>query len=571
MLNPVAVAEEAVVQALVDAFGADFSDVDPVVRPSAFADYQANVALSLARQMRRSPRDIATAIVDKLASPGIARTEVSGPGYINVYLDDNWLSAALSDRRQEVMSIVDPARVSKRVVIDYSSPNVAKEMHVGHLRTTVVGDSIARLREAIGDTVVRQNHIGDWGTPFGMLIEVLVRSEDPRQDLQQVRTDPNTFYKAARARFDQEPEFADAARRRVVLLQSGDPETLELWRTLVSSSVDYFEELYRRLGIRLERVDLDGESTYNDQLPLVCDELETLGLAETSEGALCVFPKGFQGRDGKPLPLIIRKSGGGYGYATTDLATIKHRVTELEATEIIYVVGAPQAQYLQMVFATAQEAGWLSRDVAVAHVQIGNVLGADGKILKTRSGESPKLSDLIDNAVARARSAISAADLDSAEFASVAEVVGTGAVKYADLSVAHNTEYTFDLDRMTALTGNTGPYLQYAGVRLRSLLKDQDGIGEQIRLLEPAERSLGLMLLQYARAVHTAAESNSPHVLAAYLFEAAQRFSAFYDACRIVDPDNTETTSSRLALCRRAFEVIEHGLELLGIAIPSRM
>lgn len=553
------------------AFGSELKGVDPVVRPSAFADYQSNVALGLAKRLRRSPRDIASVIVGHLDETAIARADVSGPGYINVFFDDAWLSDSLSKWSERAISLANPSRAPRRVVIDYSSPNVAKEMHVGHLRTTVVGDAIARIRNAIGDTVIRQNHIGDWGTPFGMLIEELVRSNDSRRDLEQVRTDPNSFYKAARARFDREPGFADAARQRVVLLQAGDEPTLRLWRTLVSTSVEYFESLYQRLGVLLERDDLDGESRYNDDLAEICADLEEIGLARISEGALCVFPKGFTGRNAEPLPLIIRKSDGGYGYATTDLATIKHRANHLHADEIIYVVGAPQAQYLEMVFAVAREAGWLSSNVRVQHVQIGNVLGTDGKILKTRSGESPKLSALIDSAVERAAEAISAPDVDLDEGRFIAEVVGIGAVKYADLSVSHNTEYAFDLERMTALTGNTGPYLQYAGVRLRSLLKS-DGFGcSRIDLVEPAERALGLFLLQYEKAVHSAAESSSPHVLAAYLFETAQRFSAFYDSCRIVDPAEAATTASRLALCRRTFEVVEHGLGLLGIVIPPRM
>ena len=362
------------------------------------------------------------------------------------------------------------------VPIDYSAPNVAKEMHVGHLRTTVVGDALARTLEHLGHRVVRQNHIGDWGTPFGMLIEHLLDVGEDSDEARALVESPNDFYQAARAKFDGDEEFAARARRRVVTLQSGDPETMRLWEELIELSKAYFNTIYATLDVTLTDADLAGESSYNDELAEICDELEAAGIATISEGALCVFLDGYTGREGKPVPLIIRKSDGGYGYATTDLATIRHRIRDLGADRVLYVIGAPQALHLQMVFDTARKAGWLTDDVEVVHVRIGNVLGPDGKILRTRSGAPIKLMDLLQEGIEKAEQVLaeSRPELDAATRTAIAKDVGIGAVKYADLSVSHDSEYTFDFDRMLALTGNTGPYLQYAAARIRSILRKAD-------------------------------------------------------------------------------------------------
>jgi arginyl-tRNA synthetase len=558
----------------VAAFGEEYADTDPVLRPSQFADFQANVALALAKKLGRPPREVADLLVEHLDVSGVCHEpQVSGPGFINLRLDEAWLGRAvdgLADDGRLGVPTQDPLVVP----IDYSAPNVAKEMHVGHLRTTVVGDSLARTLEHLGHHVIRQNHVGDWGTPFGMLIEHLLDVGEHSHEAALLRTDPNAFYQAARVAFEGEPAFADRARRRVVALQAGDPETLELWQELVDLSKVYFNSIYSTLGVGLRDEHLAGESSYNDDLAAVCDELEAAGIATMSEGALCVFLDGYTGREGKPVPLIIRKSDGGYGYGTTDLATVRHRVRDLHANRMLYVIGAPQSLHLQMVWDTARKAGWLPPTVEVVHVQIGNVLGPDRKILKTRSGAPLRLMALLDEAVAAARAVVdeSRPDLDESLRASIAPQVGIGAVKYADLSVAHESEYVFDLDRMVALTGNTGPYLQYAAARVRSILRAAgDGVRGPVRLGEPSERALALALLGFGDVVVQVGDVLEPHRLCGYLFDLAQTFSGFYESCPVLSAPDEETRGSRLTLAQVTLDVLEAGLGLLGIAAPERM
>src|SRR5690606_4239718 len=395
MADPQEVLAQRVQSAIGAAFGPEHAETDPVIRPSQFADYQANAALALAKRLGRKPREAAAEIVERLDVGDVCReVEISGPGFINLTLRDEWIAAQaqalLSDARLGV-----PVQERQNIPIDYSAPNVAKEMHVAHLRTTVVGDALARTLEFLGHNVVRQNHIGDWGTPFGMLIEHLLDVGEDSEEAQQLKTDPNTFYQAARAKFDSDEEFSARARKRVVSLQAGDPETLRIWQGLIELSKAYFNRVYSTLDVTLTDADLAGESMYNDMLEEVCRELEDMGLAVTSEGALCVFLDGFTGREGKPVPLIVRKSDGGYGYATTDLATIKYRVAELKADRVLYVVGAPQNLHFRMVWETARLAGWIPDGVEPVHVQIGNVLGSDGKILRTRSGKPIRLMELL--------------------------------------------------------------------------------------------------------------------------------------------------------------------------------
>ena len=460
--------------------------------------------------------------------------------------------------------------------IDYSAPNVAKEMHVGHLRTTVVGDALARTLEHLGHEVVRQNHVGDWGTPFGMLIEHLLDVGRDSAEAHDLEASPNRFYAAARAKFDGDEAFATRARQRVVTLQAGDPETLTLWGELIELSKAYFNRIYRLLDVTLTDADLAGESIYNEALEGICDELEASGIATTSEGALCVFLDGHTGREGKPVPLIIRKSDGGYGYATTDLATIKHRVQDLGADRALYVVGAPQALHFQMVWETARLAGWLPDGVEVTHVKIGNVLGPDGKILRTRSGDPIRLMSLLEEAVERAEGVIaeSRPDLDAESRSKIAWQVGIGAVKYADLSVSHDSEYTFDFERMLSLQGNTGPYLQYAAARIRSILRKATEAGHSpgpIVLGEEAERGLGLAILGFGDVVASVGDLLEPHRLCGYLFELAQAFTAFYESCPVLKADDAAVRASRLALCARTLDVLETGLDLLGIQTPAQM
>ena len=561
-------------EALGAAFGEEYADADPLIRPSQFADYQANVAMSLAKRLGRPPREVAATLVQHLGLADICEpVEVSGPGFLNLRLRDAWLGAAVTALAEDERLGV-PVQQRQVVPIDYSAPNVAKEMHVGHLRTTVVGDALARTLEHLGHEVVRQNHVGDWGTPFGMLIEHLLDVGEESPEADRLRTDPNAFYQAAREKFAGDRPFADRSRARVVSLQAGDPDTLRLWQELVDLSKAYFNRIYRTLGVGLRDEHLAGESTYNDDLAAVCDELEQAGIATMSEGALCVFLDGFTGREGKPVPLIIRKSDGGYGYATTDLATVRHRVRDLHADRMLYVIGAPQSLHLRMVWATARLAGWLPPSVEVVHVQIGNVLGPDRKILKTRSGAPLRLMSLLEEAIAKARTVVDEArpDLSMDERAEIAPQVGIGAVKYADLSVAHDTEYTFDLDRMVALTGNTGPYLQYAAARVRSILRSADDLTPyQIVVGEPAEHDLALALLGFGDVVVQVGDALEPHRLCTYLFDLAQAFSGFYENCPVLGAEDDGTRASRLGLCRTTLEVLVPGLGLLGLSSPERM
>jgi arginyl-tRNA synthetase len=570
----VGVLTERFQHALGEAFGEEYADADPVIRPSQYADFQANAALALAKRLGDKPREVAQRIVDALDLTGIAEApEISGPGFVNIRLAPAWIAAQVSglDDRLGV-----PVQDRQIIPVDYSAPNVAKEMHVGHLRTTVVGDALVRTLEHLGHHVIRQNHVGDWGTPFGMLIEHLLAVGEGSPDAQLLVTDPNAFYGAANAKFVAGGEFATLARSRVVSLQAGDPDTLRLWHELVDLSKLYFNRIYSTLGVTLTDADLAGESSYNAELAEICEELEASGIATISDGALCVFLDGYTGREGKPQPLIIRKSDGGYGYATSDLATIRRRVRDMHADRILYVIGAPQALHLNMVWDTARKAGWLTDDVEVVHVQIGNVLGPDRKILRTRAGNPLKLMQLLEEAVAHARSVVDEArpDLDPEVRAAIAPQVGIGAVKYADLSVAHDSEYVFDLDRMVSLTGNTGPYLQYAAARIRSIFRSAGISPEQadapIVLTEPAERALALALLDFGDVVVHVGDQLEPHRLCGYLFDLAQHFSAFYEQCPVLKAD-TEARASRLALCAATLAVLDQGLELLGIARPEQM
>lgn len=607
MNNPAELVVPRVQAAIATAFGEEFRQADPVVRPSQFADIQINAAMALAKKAGLPPRDAAAKIVEALNLDGICTSvEISGPGFINLSFDGTWIEELLnaeSVRAASPATAVTPAATPQRVVVDYSSPNVAKEMHVGHLRTTVVGDSLVKVLESLGDTVIRQNHIGDWGTPFGMLIEHWLEIGEDSPEAALLVEDPSAFYQAARAKFDASATdaegFATRARLRVVALQGGDAETFAVWQRLVAQSKRYFNAIYSTLGISLTDDHIAGESSYDAHLAQLCQELEDRGLARISDGALCTFPEGFSGRDGQPLPLIIRKSDGGYGYGTTDLATIRYRVRDLAANRILYVVGAPQNVHLRMVMASARDAGWLPDTVEAVHVQIGNVLGEDGKILKSRSGAPVKLMALLEEAVDRARAVIDASrpELSEEERAVTARQVGIGAVKYADLSTGHDTEYVFDFDRMLALSGNTGPYVQYAAARIRSILRKagvleqitsgldggtpasaaaaagatgENGPATAIAVVEPAERALALHLLEFDATLNKVREALEPHRLCGYLFELAQLFTAFYDQCPVLKAEES-VRDSRLALCALALRRLSGGLELLGIETPENM
>jgi arginyl-tRNA synthetase len=467
--------------------------------------------------------------------------------------------------------------VRHRVVLDYSAPNVAKEMHVGHLRGTVIGDSLARTLRFYGHEVIARNHVGDWGTPFGMLIEHLCDIGEDEAAHELSVGDLDGFYKAARQKFDADDAFKERSRQRVVSLQGGDPETLRLWRILVDESVAYFDGVYRLLGVGLTPDDVVGESSYNPMLDQVVADLDEAGLLVESEGAQCVFPEGFTNREGDPLPLIVRKTDGGYGYAASDLAAVRDRVSNLGCDRLYYVVGAPQAQHLEMVFAVAHQAGWVPEGTVTEHIAFGNVLGSDRKMLKTRSGASLKLVDLLNEAVERADRALAErqAGYSDDERGLLAEMIGIGAVKYADLSTERMRDYVFDWDRMLAFEGDTGPYLAYAHARIRSIFRrlDRDGPdpASAVTLSTPQERSLALELLRFKEALDATLEWFAPHRLCNYLFGIAQAFTAFYEACPVLRAEDDETRESRLVLCDVTARTLEVGLSLLGIGAPDRM
>jgi arginyl-tRNA synthetase len=586
MAVPQEVLAERVGAAIVAAFGAEHASADPLIRPSAFADFQSNAALPLAKRLRRGSRDIAAEISRHLDLTGVAEpAEVSGPGFINLTLTTEWIAAQAAEQLADPRLGARAADPPQVVVVEYSSPNIAKEMHVGHLRTTIVGDALARILEFAGHHVIRDNHVGDWGTPYGMLIEHLLDSGEDSAEADLLRSDPNSFYQAARRKFESDPGFAERSRLRVVKLQSGDGDTIRLWQHLVDLSRDYLHRIYGQLGVTLTDADIRGESFYNSMLADVCDELEASGVAVISDGALCAFPPGFTGRDGEPLPVIIRKSDGGYNYSTSDLATVRYRVRDLHADRAIYVVGAAQALHFRMVFAVAKQAGWIPPGARFEHAQIGNVLGTDGKMLRTRAGGTIKLSELLRESVERAGHVFdelgTSSELDAREREEIAQAVGIGAVKYADLSTALDSEYVFDWDRMISFKGNTGPYLQYATTRIRSIFRKAGLDPAQVaggllansglRLAEDAERALALTLLRFGPAVRQAGETSRPHVLAAFLFDAASAFTTFYEQCPVLKAADESVRESRLALSALTLRVLTTGLGLLGVPVPERM
>ncbi|WP_436537022.1 arginine--tRNA ligase [Actinoplanes sp. HUAS TT8] len=524
--------------------------VDPVVRSSPHADFQSGAPLALARELGRPPREIAAEVAAKADLSGISDVEVSGPGFLNLTVSDSLLTAALKATALDDRLGVPRTGNPHRIVIDYSGPNVAKEMHVGHLRSTIIGDALARTAEWLGHDVIRVNHLGDWGTPFGMLVEHLT---DLGGDAEHSISDLTAFYQAARVKFDGDEDFRTRARLRVVALQSGDPVSRELWRKLVAQSERYFLDVYHRLGVTLGPDDFAGESRYQGDLDGIVAELGEKGLLTESDGALCAFPDGFTGRDGVPLPLIVRKADGGYGYAATDLAALRHRVG-LGGQRLLYVVGAPQRIHFAMVFAVARAAGWLPDGVIAEHIGFGSILGADGKMLKTRAGDTVKLAELLDEAVGRAS----------------APEIGIGAIKYADLSGDRRGDYVFDFDRMLAITGNTGPYLQMAHARVRSIFRKAGAEPGPVTIAEPAERALALALLGFEAAVTVAAEQAEPHRLAVYLHDLAQAFSVFYERCPVLraEPD---VRASRLGLADLTARTLHTGMFLLGIEAPDEI
>jgi len=564
--------------ALERAFGVEYRDIDPLLRRSDRAHYQVNVAMSLGKALRRPPREVAQALLAELDLSDLCTeggVEVAGPGFINLTLRDEVLAAALGELSASPRLAVPQAEVLDVCVIDYASPNIAKEMHVGHLRSSIIGDTLCRVLAFRGHTVIRQNHIGDWGTPFGMLIEHLVDVQEEGA----ASLDPSQlgdFYRAARVKFDTDPGFADRARTRVVSLQAGDAATLALWHQFVDSSKRYMAAVFERLGVQLVDADVRGEGFFNAKLPEIAAELAARGIAVVDDGALCVFPPGFNGREGEPLPLIVRKKDGGYGYGATDLAALRFRREELGGTRLLYVVGSPQQQHLAMVFEVAKMAGWLAAPVRAEHVAFGSVLGDDRKMLKSRSGENVKLIELLDEAVERAAAAVLERnpELPEEERAVVARQVGIGAVKYADLSSDRIKDYVFDWKRMVAFEGNTGGYLQYAHARIQSIIRKAAGDGGAsagaLLIAAPAERALALELLTFGRTLGEVEASLEPHKLCGYLYGLASSFSTFFQECPVLKSEPAER-ASRLALCALTARTLATGLDLLGIEAPQRM
>jgi arginyl-tRNA synthetase len=554
--------------AVVACFGDAYAGIDPELRPATrpeFGHLQSNLPLRLAGPLSLPPREIGARLVDAVDLGDVGTLELAGAGFLNLTWSPGVLGGVVGDLLTDPHLGVPVPKTPQRVVVDYSSPNVAKQMHVGHLRSTVIGDALARVLSYAGHDVVRQNHLGDWGTQFGMLVEELLGEglSDPTRVAGLDMSELLALYQRAKARFDDDPGFADSARRRVVSLQSGDPTTLALWQALVDASMTEFEATYSRLGVLLTEDDFDGESRYNPHLPGIVEDLRALGLLTESAGAQVVYPDGFTGRDGAQLPLIVRKADGGFGYAATDLATIRHRVDDLAVDRVVYVVDHRQSQHFDMVFAVARAAGWLPDTVEVQHIGFGTVLGPDGRPFKTRSGETVTLTSLLDDA----EEAV-AARYDNTE---VVRAVANAAVKYADLSNHLARDYVFDLARMSATTGETGPYLQYAHARVCSILAQAPQQTYRIGTLDhPAEQRLALELAGFAPVVAKVADTLEPHHLTAYLYGLATALTAFYENCPVLKADG-QVRQTRLALCEATRRVLSEGLGLLGIEAPRRM
>lgn len=564
-------------------------DLDPLIRESKeakFGDYQANAVMGLAKRLGKNPRELAAELLKQLELKDLCdKVEVAGPGFINLTLAKTALAAFLetvkNDERLGVARVEHPVKH----IIDFSSPNLAKEMHIGHLRTTVTGESIARIIEFMGHPLERVNHIGDWGTQFGMLIEhVCTAQPDVLKNPAAFQiADLESFYKVAKKRFDEEAGFADAARKRVVALQAGDPEAKKLWQIFVQESLRHCHEIYNLLDVTLTDV---GESFYNDRLAGIVEEFKRSGLAKVDGGAVCVFLDGFVNRDGEPLPMIIQKSDGGYNYDTTDLAAIKYRIQECGGRQLIYVTDLRQAQHFDILFAAARKIGWASESVQLRHIGYGMILGQDRKPFKTRDGGTVKLIDVIRESVARSREIIrknrteAGQNINENKIENIAEAAGLAAVKYFDLSHNLSSDYVFHWDHMLAMDGNTGPYMLYAHARIQSIGRKSGLSWEEvvskgkIILDHPSELALAKRLAVFADVVATVATELKPNLLTEYLFSLAKAFSGFYDkntGVPILEAPSPELKLSRLLLCHLTARTLKLGLSLLSIGVVDEM
>jgi arginyl-tRNA synthetase len=533
-----------------------------------FGDYQINGVMGAAKKNRQNPRELAQKVAEALQENHlIATAEVAGPGFINLRLRPEklvqYIESALQDDHLGITRSSEP----QTIVIDYSSPNLAKEMHVGHLRSSIIGDSLNRVLSFLGHKVIAQNHVGDWGTQFGMLVAYLTeQQQNGCADLE--LADLEQFYRNAKVRFDEDENFANTAREYVVKLQSGDSSVLTLWQQFVQTSLQHAQAVYQKLGLKLLPSDVTGESFYNDQLQPTVNELLAKGIAVDSDGTKVVFLEEFKNQDNEPAPFIIQKKDGGFLYASTDLACLRYRINTLHANRLLYVVDARQSLHFNELFTVARKAGWLPENVHAEHVPFGTMMGKDGKPFKTRSGDTVKLMDLLNEAVTRASALVASKnpDLSPAEIAHIGQVVGIGAVKYADLSKNRTSDYIFDWDSMLSFEGNTAPYLQYAYTRIQSVFRKAGTWDKNtsINLNEPLEQQLAVELLRFEDVLDSVADSTYPHYLAAYLYQIATLFSRFYEACPILKADDA-TRNSRLQLTSLTGKTLQQGLILLGI------
>ncbi|MGX2986917.1 arginine--tRNA ligase [Ursidibacter sp. B-7004-1] len=567
---------EKIKQAMIAA-GAE-QNVEALVRQSGkpqFGDYQANGIMGAAKKLGCNPREFAQKVLDNLNLDGIVeKLEIAGPGFINIFLNAEWLA---NNAEQALNSEKLGIQLSQTqtVVVDYSSPNVAKEMHVGHLRSTIIGDGVVRALEFLGNKVIRANHVGDWGTQFGMLIAYLEKMENEHASEMEL-SDLEAFYRAAKEHYDSDAEFAEKARNYVVKLQSGDEYCRTMWQKLVKITMVQNQHNYQRLNVTLTENDVMGESLYNPMLPAIVADLQAQGLAVEDEGALVVYLDEFKNKDGDPMGVIVQKKDGGFLYTTTDIAAAKYRYETLKADRALVFSDTRQSQHMQQAWLITRKAGYVPDSFSLEHHNFGMMLGKDGKPFKTRTGGTVKLADLLDEAVERAEKLIAEKNpnLTACEKQAVVEAVAIGAVKYSDLSKNRTTDYVFDWDNMLSFEGNTAPYMQYAYTRIRSIFSkagiDPTQLSGKIRLNEEKERTLALKLLQFEEAVTTVAKEGTPHVLCQYLYELAGIFSSFYEACPILNAEEN-TKQSRLKLASLTADTLKQGLDLLGIKTVEKM
>ena len=577
-MNIQSILSEKIKQAMIDA-GAD-AQCEALVRQSGkvqFGDYQANGIMPAAKKLGLNPREFAQSVLDKAELQDIAeKTEIAGPGFINIFLKDTWLADNISRAVQDPkLGVHNPEK--QTVVVDYSSPNVAKEMHVGHLRSTIIGDAVVRTLEFLGNNVIRANHVGDWGTQFGMLIAYLEKMENEHASEMEL-SDLEAFYRAAKKHYDEDPVFAEKARNYVVKLQSGDEYCRTMWQKLVKITMQQNQHNYDRLNVTLTDKDVMGESLYNPMLPGIVEDLKKQGLAVEDDGALVVYLDEFKNKDGDPMGVIVQKKDGGFLYTTTDIAAAKYRYETLKANRALVFSDTRQSQHMQQAWLITRKAGYVPDSFQLEHKNFGMMLGKDGKPFKTRSGDTVKLADLLDEAIERAGVLISqkSTALSEQEKADVIEAVGIGSVKYADLSKNRTTDYVFDWDNMLSFEGNTAPYMQYAYTRIRSIFnRSQIALSEveqaQLSITDEKERALAIKLLQFEEAVQVVGKEGTPHVLCAYLYELAGVFSSFYEHCPILNNDDQQVKLSRLKLALLTERTLKQGLDLLGIKTVEKM